>query len=197
MVRGNSAHVKCSCQRRSSRRGFGSLCRLRVLKALLATALEAVNQAGVCTTQGSQRCCAGRDSQASGCRLNALGWCCFGTLCCIALPLSWLPFMCAFCKPQCQRPVYGYSIDFIGAAAADDAWPTKKASTAAPPIHCMDASLLAECAAAQQDQQQQAQQLEQQRAFCAARCTPSPPPMSIFIPPSAVPACKCICVCVL
>lgn len=129
---------------------------------------------------------------ASGCRLTAWGWCCFGTLCCIALPLSWLPFVCAFCKPQCQRPVYGYSIDFIGAAAADDAWPTKKASstTAAPSIHCMDASLLAECAAAQQDQQQQAaQQLEQQRVFCAARCSPSPPPMSIFIPPSAVPAC--------
>jgi hypothetical protein len=60
----------------------------------------------------------------------------------------------------------------------------------------MDASLLAECAAAQQDQQQQAaQQLEQQRVFCAARCSPYPPPMSIFIPPSAVPACKCAPVC--
>lgn len=131
--------------------------------------------------------------QASGCSLNPLGWCCFGTLCCVALPLSWLPFVCAFCKQQCQRPVYGYPMDCLTVsfiAAAEDAWTKQKASTSPlpPSIHCMDSTLV-ESLAVQQDQGQ----WQQQQDACVAlhmRCTPSPPPMSIFIPPSAVPACK-------
>lgn len=144
--------------------------------------------------------------QAAGCHLTALGWCCFGTLCCVALPLSWLPFVCAFCKQQYQRPVYGYPMDCLTVsfitAAAEDAWSTQKASaTSAPSIHCMDASLLEQKGLElQQDQlQQRRRQLQQQQQDACAlhvlreRCTPSPPPMSIFIPPSAVPACECVC----
>lgn len=128
-------------------------------------------------------------------QLNRLGWCCFGTLCCVALPLSWLPFVCDFCKQQYQRPVYGYPMDCLTVsfiAAAEDAWSTHKASTDAPAIHCMDATLVEPLAAVQQDQQhqQQWQHKPDTPAQLRVRCTPSPPPMSIFIPPSAVPACK-------
>lgn len=143
--------------------------------------------------------CVSTCAQAAGCHLTALGWCCFGTLCCVALPLSWLPFVCAFCKPQVQRPVYAYPIDCLTVsfitAAADDAWSTQKAAstaTSAPSIHCMDASML-EPTVETQDQLQQRRRQQQQDAsaqLLRVRCTPSPPPMSIFIPPSAVPACE-------
>jgi hypothetical protein len=129
-------------------------------------------------------------------QLNRLGWCCFGTLCCVALPLSWLPFLCDFCKQQYQRPVYGYPMDCLTVSfitAANDAWSTQKASTDAPSIHCMDATLVEPMSAVQQDKQQQQQQWQQKPDTLTqlrVRCTPSPPPMSIFIPPSAVPACK-------
>jgi len=39
--------------------------------------------------------------------LNTLGWCCFGALLCIALPFSWVPFICTSCRKKLQRPVYG------------------------------------------------------------------------------------------
>ena len=141
-------------------------------------------------------CCGSLMLQASGCDLTPLGWCCFGALCCVALPLSWLPFVCAFCKHQYQRPVYGYPMDCLTvsfiAAAAEDAWSTHKSSTAgsAPTIHCMDASLL-EPAGMQDQKQQRHLELQDASAQLRAWATPSPPPVSIFIPPSAVPACKC------
>lgn len=86
------------------------------------------------------------------------------------------------------------TVSFI-AAAAEDAWSSRKASTtgmSAPSIHCMDSSLL-ELTEVQQDQQQQ-RYLQHQDASMQlrVRTTPSPPPVSIFIPPSAVPACTCI-----
>lgn len=135
--------------------------------------------------------------QAAGCQLTPLGWCCFGTLCCVALPLSWLPFVCAFCKQQYQRPVYGYPMDCLTvsfiAAAAEDAWSKQKSSvaTSAPSIHCMDASMLEPMVETQdQLQQRHRQQQDASAQLLRERCTPSPPPMSIFIPPSAVPACE-------
>lgn len=86
------------------------------------------------------------------------------------------------------------TVSFI-AAAAEDAWSSRKASTtgmSAPSIHCMDSSLL-ELTEVQQDQQQQ-RYLQHQDASMQlrVRTTPSPPPVSIFIPPSAVPACTCV-----
>jgi hypothetical protein len=64
-------------------------------------------------------------------------------------------------------------------------------ATSAPSIHCMDASMLEPTVETQdQLQQRRRQQQDASAQLLRERCTPSPPPMSIFIPPSAVPACE-------
>jgi hypothetical protein len=162
------------------------------------------------------RACDGH-TQVGGCNLTLLGWCCFSALLCVAAPLSFLPFICDGCKKKCQRPVYGYpmqNLAFITSAQDGAGWPAHKAcgsggvssvstSTAAPSIMCMDVSLVEmvqQGKAADQlpgTQQQQQQQQHHVRSperqgllIQAVRCTPSPPPLSIFVPPSAVPACE-------
>lgn len=149
--------------------------------------------------------------QAGGCQLNLLGWCCFGALVCTAFPLSWLPFICSSCKKHYQRPVYGYpmsSMSFIAsdAVASGAAKPAASSAVAAPTILCMDATLEMQSLpqhdqqqepVMQQSQPQPQQQPEPQlQQLCASPranflpCSPSPPPMSIFVPPSLVPASK-------
>ncbi|WIA20790.1 hypothetical protein OEZ85_005150 [Tetradesmus obliquus] len=146
---------------------------------------------------------------AGGCQLNKLGWCCFGALLCTAFPISWLPFVCSSCKKHYQRPVYGYpmpSMSFITASDADASAAAKppQGSTAAvaPTILCMDSSLELQALPLhdQQEPFQQLRDLPQERPLPARGPTPNqmqrvlasspaPPPSSIFVPPSAVPAC--------
>lgn len=128
-----------------------------------------------------------------------MGWIAFAALVCTLPPLSWLPFVCVSCKRKQQRPVYGYpmqSISFIAPDAVHTvaAKPAMEGS-AAPTILCIDSSLQQQRAV--QDQQQQRQQQLEYPASPRPLVpySASPPPMSIFVPPSAVPACEYIWQC--
>jgi hypothetical protein len=111
------------------------------------------------------------------------------------------------------------AMSFIAAAGADASATEKppiSSSTAAtaPTILCMDSSLEMQAlplhdqmdatdllehlpqqralpARGQQPQQQWQQQWQQQGQQPLNACSTAPPPSSIFVPPSAVPACEC------